>query len=179
MTENRETANTWLLSHFPTRSHILRYLWTPWGKKYLTFRTTDNRKKNEPVPILACDVLGRYSWMSCGLIVTHLPWVAHRPAGPHCLLQSAISSGSQVWFGFWAISRTRLEGALVNPKFGGLLVASGFTEGRRAGWHGDHANTEKEHNFRIWVFYLLICFKLPWPSSHTLSSPSYHQKIEI
>ena len=32
---------------FSTCNHILRYLLTPWGKKktYLTFRTTNNKKK--------------------------------------------------------------------------------------------------------------------------------------
>ena len=43
--ENGKTARFLFLIFFPTCNEILTYPFTPWGKIYLMFRTTKNRKK--------------------------------------------------------------------------------------------------------------------------------------
>lgn len=49
-TKMEKCAGTWFfVLYFSTRHHISRYLFIPLGKRALTFRTTDNRKKRKNI----------------------------------------------------------------------------------------------------------------------------------
>lgn len=81
----KKLANTNSVPYFSICNHILRYLLTPW-KKYLTFITTNNRKNillqewqtHRGEVYARSPRMRRASWISFGMIVTRLAWIAHR-----------------------------------------------------------------------------------------------------
>ncbi|OWK13499.1 hypothetical protein Celaphus_00014541, partial [Cervus elaphus hippelaphus] len=78
----------------------------------------------------------RASWMSLGMIVTRLAWMAHRLVGLARLLQRHHGRALEAQIGLEVLrdlTHEPLERQLADQQLGGLLVAANLTQSHRTG----------------------------------------------